>query len=57
LEDTVASAAYFDLEEHHYEMFGVFNKMLEKHSERNKCQTALPQDIMIFFNLFREQIC
>jgi hypothetical protein len=53
LEDAVVSATYFDLEEHHYEMFVVFNKMLEKHCERNKCRTVLPQGIMTFCNLFK----
>jgi hypothetical protein len=55
LEDPVASATYFNLEEHHYGMFGVFNKMLEKHCELNKCRTALPQGILIFCNLFKQR--
>ena len=47
------SATYFDVEEHHCGMFGVFNKMLEKHCERNKCRAAHPRVIMIFCNLFK----
>jgi hypothetical protein len=52
LEDPAASATYFDIEDRHYEMFVAFNKLLEKHCERNKCHSALPQAIVIFCNLF-----
>jgi hypothetical protein len=56
LEDPVASATYFDLEEHHYEMSGVLNKMLEKHCEQNKCRTELPQGSTIFRSLFKQRV-
>ena len=50
LEHPAASATYFDLEYHHYEM-------LVKHCERIKCITVLLLGVLILYNLFKERAC
>jgi len=58
LEDPVASTTYFDVEEHHYGMFGVFNKMLEiTVSEINAVLHVLGLLSYFVIYLNKEQLC